>query len=80
MPSCISRTNRKGQTFHLQKRTTRNGRTCYVFTREHGPGCLTTIPDGYEVNESVHGNVTLRKRKKRPILPAELEIVRAVLP
>ncbi len=72
-------TNRKGFTYHLHRRE-RNGKTRYVFTREPGEGAVEAIPEGYEVRESVNGQVSLAKATKRLITVAEEAIAREFLP
>lgn len=72
-------TNRKGVTYHLHRRE-RNGKTRYVFTRKPGEGALDAIPDGYEVRESVNGQVSLAKSTPRWITTAEEATVRRLLP
>lgn len=72
-------TNRRGVTYHLHRRE-RNGKTRYVFTRKPGEGALDAIPDGYEVRESVNGQVSLAKSTPRWITTAEEATIRRVLP
>ena len=75
----VKYTNRRGQTFHLHARLRKDGREAYAFMREPGEGLLSKIPAGYEINEGVHGHVSLRKKKPRPIKDAELAVVNKVL-
>ena len=72
-------TNRKGVTYHLHRRE-RNGKTRYVFARKPGEGAIEAIPDGYEVRESVNGQVSLAKATERLIRAAEEATVRESLP
>src|SRR5690606_18296533 len=58
----------------------RTGKTRYVFARQPGEGAIETIPEGYEVRESVNGTVSLAKTTKRLITAAEEDAVRKLLP
>lgn len=72
-------TNRKGVTYHLHRRE-RNGKTRYVFARKPGEGAIEAIPEGYEVRESVNGQVSIAKATERLITAAEEATVRKSLP
>jgi hypothetical protein len=72
-------TNRKGATYYLHRRE-RNGKARYVFARKLGDGAIEAIPQGYEVRESVNGQVSLAKVTERQIIPAEEATVRKLLP
>ncbi len=71
--------NRKGVTYYLHQRE-RNGKTRYVFTRQLGEGALEAIPEGYEVRESVNGQVSLARATERLVRAAEEDAVRGFLP
>ena len=72
-------TNRKGVTYYLHRRE-RKGRPRYVFCRAPGEGAVDVIPEGYEVRESMNGQVSLAKARPRLITPAEEAVVRRALP
>jgi hypothetical protein len=59
----VTHTNRKGTTYYLTRRTGKNGRTYYAFTKELHGEPVERIPDGYQVFEIPStGQVVLRKR------------------
>jgi len=68
----IAYTNRLGTQVYLHKRMTKSGSTRFVFARElDAVDAVDEIPDGYEIHESVHGRVTLRKPPRRYITELE---------
>jgi hypothetical protein len=75
----FSYTNRKGDTYYLHARQTKTGKTRYVFARSIGDNPVGEIPDGYEVTESINGQVSLAKTRPRIISEAEEETVRSQL-
>ncbi len=75
----LSYTNRKGKTYFLHARK-RGTKTRYVFARTEGEGALDALPPGFEIRESVHGQVSVAKARPRLITEAEEEIVRAHMP
>ncbi len=79
MSNGITRTNRRGTTYHLCEVSTRNGKTRFVFSREPKGKPVAAIPAGYEVAESINGQVSLRKAGTSPISEAEVQWVRAAL-
>jgi hypothetical protein len=74
-----SYTNRKGITYFLHARRTKAGEVRYVFARSVGEGPVDEIPDGYEVQENVNGQVSLARARPRSILAGEEEAVRSQL-
>ena len=70
--------NRKGVVYTLCKVETKRGPR-YIFAREPKGTPLTDPPAGYEVKESVHGVVSLRKERPSRLNPLEGELVRASL-
>jgi hypothetical protein len=79
MAMAFTYTNRKGRTYHLHRRETRNGKTRYVFAREPGEGAVEGIPEGYEVRENVNGIVSLARARPRKIGEEEEQAVRSVM-
>ncbi len=69
----VTHTNRKGTTYFLGRGVTRTGKTRYFFARESVNEPVETIPEGYEISESVNGIVSLVKA--RPALLRETEIL-----
>ncbi len=79
MKQPVRYTNRKGQTFYLHQRQRADGRTCYVFMKKASETAMVKVPEGYDIVEGIHGQVSLRKRGPRPISDLELRAVRRVL-
>lgn len=75
----ITYTNRNGQTYYLCEVVQRNGKIRFVFSREPRGKPVTVMPAGYELAESVNGQVSLRKAGTLPISPAEVQYVRDAL-
>jgi hypothetical protein len=75
----FSYTNRKGDTYYLHVRRTKTGKTRYVFARSIGNDPVDVIPNGYQVTESINGQVSLARTQQRVISEAEEETVRSSL-
>jgi hypothetical protein len=75
----VSYTNRKGVTYHLCQTLTKTGKPRYVFARELMGEPLEEIPDGWRINESVNGVVSLVKDRPGKILPEETAAVEAAV-
>jgi len=71
--------NRKGQRYFLCETKTKTGKPRYVFSREVVGAPLAAVPAGYEVAESVHGVVSLRKAGSCEIREEEIAAVKAAL-
>jgi hypothetical protein len=75
----IQYTNRLGTTVYLHERTTKNGRR-FAFAKSLDPDdAIDEIPDGYEIHESVHGTVTLRRPPRKHVTDLEQRTVQRVL-
>lgn len=72
-------TNRKGHTYYLCQGMTKTGKLRYYFAREPKDGSPDKIPEGYKINESVNGIVSLVKDRPQLIMPQEVAGVEAVL-
>jgi hypothetical protein len=68
----ISYTNRKGQIYFLCQGTTKLGKPRYNFVREPKGTLAKKVPEGYTIQESVNGIVSLAKT--RPMLLSKEEI------
>lgn len=55
----VTYTNRKKQHYYLCQGTTRTGKPRYYFAREPKDAVMEKIPDGYQIQESVNGIVSL---------------------
>jgi hypothetical protein len=75
----VTYTNRKEMTYFLCKGTTKTGKPRYFFAREPKGETVDAIPEGYRVEESVNGIVSLVKDLPRLITPEERAAVEAAL-
>ncbi len=72
----IRYTNHRGATFYLCQGVTRTGKPRYYFAREPKGHPVETIPEGFEITESVNGVVSLAKVRPTVIRPEEEALVR----
>lgn len=75
----IAYTNRKGFTYFLCKGVTKTGKPRYYFAREQKGESVEEIPQGYQIDESVNGIVSLVKARPQLVLPEELASVESAL-
>lgn len=75
----VTYTNRTGTTYYLHARKTKTGKPRYVFARAIGDDAIDEIPEGFEITESINGQVNLSKRRPRLISDAEEGAVRSEL-
>lgn len=75
----IEHTDRRGRQWYLHAKTTAAGNPSYFFSRDEDGGEVPTLPAGYEVYESVVGQVFLRKTAALAILHGELALVESAL-
>jgi len=75
----VTYTNRKGQIYHLCRGVTRGGKPRYYLARQPQGEPLDQIPEGYEIGESVNGQVFLTQKRPAQIRPEEKTIVEAVI-
>jgi hypothetical protein len=75
----ITFTNRKGFTYTLCKGVTKTGKPRYCFSRDPKSETVEEIPQGYQIEESVNGIVSLVKARPQLILPEESASVEAAL-
>lgn len=71
----ITYTNRKGDTYHLHRGTTKKGNPKYHFAKKEPDTPVETIPDSYEIYENPNAQVFLRKIRPKLITDEELAIV-----
>jgi len=78
-PSALVHTNRSGVKYFLHRGTTKTGKPRYYVAREVGAGALATLPDGYEIVESINGVVSVARAGRSKVLvpAADVSIVRA---
>lgn len=75
----LTYTNRKGFTYFLNRGVTKTGKPRYTFAREPKGEPVEQLPDGYEIEESINGIVSLIKARPQLILPEEVAAVEAAL-
>jgi len=75
----ITYTNRKGFTYFLNKGLTKTGKPRYYFAREQKDEPVNEIPQGYQIEESVNGIVSLVKVRPQLIRPEEAASVEDAL-
>lgn len=76
----ITYTNRKNVTYTLIRTTTKTGKPRYLFARDSSKGApCESIPDGYEISESVNGIVSLGKTRRKLIHAGEEKLVQQLL-
>jgi len=63
----ITYTNRKGFKYFLNKGVTKTGKPRYYFAREQKGEPVDEVPQGYEIEESVNGIVSLAKFRPKLI-------------
>jgi len=68
----ITYVNRKGRTYHLCQGVTKTGKPRYYFSTKAEGNLVEKVPQGYTIQESVNGIVSLVK--ERPMLLTEKEI------
>ena len=73
-------TNRRGSTYYLHRRKTKNGKVRYVFAKSVSDGALDALPDGYQVRESINGVVSVVSlAQARLITELEEQAVRSAM-
>jgi hypothetical protein len=75
----VTYTNRKGATYFLNKGVTKTGKPRYNFAREQKSEPVDVLPEGYEIEESINGVVSLVKSRPRLISPEEVAAVQSAL-
>jgi hypothetical protein len=75
----VTYTNRKNVTYFLGQTVTKTGKPRYTFSREPARQPVEQVPEGWEINESINGVVTLARAKPKLILADELAAVDAQL-
>ena len=75
----VTYTSRKGLTDTLCQGTTKTGKPHYYFAREPKAQVLDQVPDGYVINESVNGIVSLVKDRPSQLHASEIAAVEAQL-
>ena len=73
-------TNRKGSTYYLHRRKTKNGKVRFVFAKSVGDGALDALPDRHKVRESINGVVSvISVVQATPVTELEEQAVRSAM-
>lgn len=75
----FSYANRKGKTYYLHRGVTKHGKDRFYFALQVGDNAQEELPEGYEVQESVNGQVSVARTRPRVITEAEEAGVRSAL-
>ena len=75
----IQHVARHGKVYHLQSKPGKNGKLNYSFSRKPDGAPVDTIPKGFEIYETVRGQVFLRLIQPKLITDQELQMVRTAL-
>jgi hypothetical protein len=75
----VTHTNRKGRTYFLCQGITRTGKPRYYFALEPKAPLVGRLPDGYQVQESVNGIVSLVRTQPNLLSPEDIAVVEATL-
>ena len=71
-------TNRRGETYYLHAMRAKDGRKVHVM-RKRPEGALASLPEGYEIRESLGGQVFVRRARPRRFAEAEEHLIRTAL-
>jgi hypothetical protein len=74
----LSYTNRRDDRYYLHTGRTKTGKPRYFVAKNPGEGRLDTMPEGYELTESINGVVSVRLMDRRcPQIPEQdVDLVR----
>lgn len=75
----VTYTTRKGRLYYLCLGLTRTGKPRYYFAREPKETLVENLPDGYEVQESVNGIVSLIRTQPNLLSKDDITAVEAAL-
>jgi len=75
----VVHTNRCGKTYYLHTGPKRGGGIQHYFSTKPGGQLAESLPDGFEVYETVNGAVYLRRQRPALIREQELETIRSRL-
>jgi hypothetical protein len=66
--------NCHGETYYLHALRRREGHVTHVM-RKRAEGALSALPEGYEIRENVHGQVSVRRARPRSFTEAESHLL-----
>ncbi len=73
----ITHVNAKGKTYYLHQGVTKTGKPKYYFSLKNTGTLVTAIPAGFEIYETPHAQVFLRKIPPKLITDEERQLVEA---
>ena len=71
----VTHTNRKGLSYVLCKGATKTGKPRHIFARQPKGEPVDSMPEGYHIEESVNGVISLVKERPQLIVPEEMAAV-----
>jgi hypothetical protein len=74
----FSYTNKHGTVYYLHAVRGSDGRMCHVM-RKDAEGSMPALPAGLEVRENVHGQVAVRKVRRRQLTQLEEQLLRTAI-
>jgi hypothetical protein len=75
----IQHTTRTGKTYYLHAGKGKSGKANYFFSTESAGPLVNSVPEGFEIYESVGGQVFLRRKQAKLITDEELATVKNAL-
>jgi hypothetical protein len=75
----VEHVSRCGKVYYLHGRAGKGGKPIFYFSTEAGRSLVDVVPIGYEIYETVGGQVFLRRIPKKLITDRELNLTRAAL-
>ena len=75
----VTHTTRKGKTYYLHTGPKRGGGVQYFFAMKSSGALAKQLPDGFEIFESVHGQVFLRRKQPSLIHDEETACIQSQL-
>lgn len=74
----FSYTNKHGQTYYLHAARGAYGRATHVM-RMHVEGAMAELPEELEIRENVHGQVSVRRKRKRQFTKLEEQLLHSAM-
>ena len=75
----IHHTTRTGKTYYLHVGQGKSGKPNYFFSTERQGPLVDSVPEGFEIYETVRGQVFLRRKQSKQITDEELAMVKEAL-
>ena len=75
----LAYTSRRGDTYYLHVGAKKGGGVQHYFSKSAKGNMADAVPEGFEIYETVNGQVYLRRKKPRLILESEVAAVQQVM-